>query len=94
MQHFPTSPDPGGLLCVGSNLIAKKLVLKGNFMKKSKALREKKEYRNVREMVEDIGEIFKGRVAYRYRVKPHDKEPVKVNYEVKCITNTRLSQIV
>ena len=39
------------------------------------------EFANVREMVEDIGERFCGKVAYRYRVKPHDKEVVKVNYE-------------
>ena len=50
-------------------------------MKKVKALRERKEYLNVREMVEDIGEIYKGRVAYRYRVKAFDKEPVKVTYD-------------
>ena len=48
---------------------------------KTKALREKKEYLNIREMVEDIGVIHAGKVAYRYRVKPHDKEPVKVTYD-------------
>ncbi len=48
---------------------------------KVKALREKKEYANIREMVEDIGELYRGRVAYRYRVKPHDKEAVKVTYD-------------
>ena len=50
-------------------------------MKKVKALREKREYLNIREMVEDIGERYNGRVAYRYRVKAHDKEAVKVTYE-------------
>ena len=48
---------------------------------KANALRAKKEYLNVREMVEDIGERFSGKVAYRYRVKPHDKEAVKVTYD-------------
>ena len=48
---------------------------------KVKALREKREYANVREMVEDIGARFEGRPAYRYRVSPHDKEAVIVNYE-------------
>ncbi len=48
---------------------------------KVKVLRDKKEYLNIREMVEDIGEIYRGRVAYRYRVKPHDKEAVKVTYD-------------
>ena len=48
---------------------------------KDRVLRQKKEYANIREMVEDIGELYKGRVAYRYRVNPHDKEPVKVTYD-------------
>ena len=46
-----------------------------------KALHEKKEYTTIREMVEDIGKVFEGRVAYRYRKNPHDKEAIKVNYE-------------
>ena len=50
-------------------------------MKRVKPLRKKKEYLNIREMIEDIGEIYCGRVAYRYRVKPHDKEIVKVTYD-------------
>ncbi len=48
---------------------------------KAKALREKREFANIREMVEDIGERYQGKVAYRYRVKPHDKEAVKVTYD-------------
>ena len=48
---------------------------------KVKALHEKREFANVREMVEDIGARFEGRPAYRYRVNPHDKEAVVVNYE-------------
>ena len=48
---------------------------------KTKALREKREFLNIREMVEDIGDRFSGKVAYRYRVKPHDKEAVKVTYD-------------
>ena len=48
---------------------------------KTKALREKREYLNIREMVEDIGDRFKGQVAYRYRIKPHDKEAIKVTYD-------------
>ena len=50
-------------------------------MKKAKPIREKREFRDIRDMVEFIGETYKGRVAYRYRVKPHDKEPVKVTYD-------------
>ena len=48
---------------------------------KVKALHEKKEYTTIREMVEDIGERYDGKVAYRYRKNPHDKEPICVNYE-------------
>ena len=48
---------------------------------KDRALREKKEYFNMREMVEDIGTIHAGKVAYRYRLNPHDKEPQKVTYD-------------
>ena len=47
---------------------------------KVKALREKREYLNIREMVEDIGDRYNGKVAYRYRIKPHDKEAVTVTY--------------
>ena len=54
---------------------------KGNFYMKAKALREKREFLNIREMVEDIGERYQGKVAYRYRNKPHDKEAVKVTYD-------------
>ena len=53
---------------------------KVNFMK-ANALRAKKEYLNIREMVEDIGSIYEGRPAYRYRVKAHDKEAVVVTYD-------------
>ena len=48
---------------------------------KANALRAKKEYLNIREMVEDIGKIYEGRPAYRYRVKPHDKEAIVVTYD-------------
>ena len=47
---------------------------------KVKPLRAKREYLNIREMIEDVGVIYDGRVAYRYRVKPHDKEAVTVTY--------------
>ena len=48
---------------------------------KATPLREKREFRDIRAMVEDIGERFEGKVAYRYRLKPHDAEPVKVTYD-------------
>ena len=47
---------------------------------KATALREKREYLNIREAVEDFARIYDGRVAYRYRVKPHDKEVITVTY--------------
>ncbi|MBQ7356990.1 MAG: acyl--CoA ligase [Clostridia bacterium] len=46
-----------------------------------KPLHEKREFSTVREMIEDVGERFAGKVAFRYRNNPHDKEPVCVNYE-------------
>ena len=49
---------------------------------KDRALREKKEFQNIREMVEYIGETFSGKPAYRYRNNPHDKEMVIVNYDL------------
>ncbi len=48
---------------------------------KVKALRAKKEFTNIRHMVEEIGTMYEGRVAFRYRVTPRDKEPTIVNYE-------------
>lgn len=50
-------------------------------MKKAQALREKREFLNIREMVEFIGDEYKGKVAYRYRIKAHDKEAIKVTYD-------------
>ncbi len=48
---------------------------------KVKVLHEKREYVNIREMIEDIGDRYNGKVAYRYRKNPHDAEAIKVNYE-------------
>ena len=48
---------------------------------KDRILREKKEYSNIREMVEDIGKLYHGKPAYRYRLNPHDKEPQVVTYD-------------
>ncbi len=47
-----------------------------------RALREKKEFLNIREMVEYIGDAYCGKPAYRYRNNPHDKEMVIINYEL------------
>ncbi len=79
-RHFPTSPDPGGL---PFSLSLREVIKKERHFKKMKVkpLHEKKEYSSIREMVEDIGEIHRGKVAFRYRVNPHDKEAVCVKYE-------------
>ena len=45
-----------------------------------KPIHEKKVYLNVREAIEDIGEIYAGMPAYAYRIKPHDKEIQKKTY--------------
>ena len=64
---------------------------------KVKALHEKIEYTNIREMVEDIGEKFSGKPAYRFRLNPHDKEAVVVTYDklresIRAITTELLAK--
>ena len=62
-------------------VIYREIRLKGFlFNMKALPLREKKEYTSIREAVEDFAVVYDGRVAYRYRVKPHDKEVVTVTY--------------
>ena len=48
--------------------------------KKVRALHEKREFIDVREMVEFVGEEFKDRIAFKFRKKPHDKEPISISY--------------
>ncbi len=48
--------------------------------KKIRALHEKKEFIDVREMVEFVGDEFKDRIAFKFRKNPHDKEPVAISY--------------
>lgn len=80
LRHFPTSPDPGGLLrCVFSCF--GKESLRKEYKMKIKILHEKREYLNVRDAIEGFGDMYNGKVAFRYRVNPHDKEPVIVKYE-------------
>ena len=50
-------------------------------MKKKQPIHEKREYSSIREVIEDLGEIYKGRGAYCYRIKPSDKEIQKKSYE-------------
>ena len=48
---------------------------------KDQIFHEKKEYRDIREIVEDVGEIYKERTVYSFKKKPSDKETVKISYE-------------
>ena len=47
---------------------------------KDKILHEKVEYKNVREMIESVGDLYADRVAYRFRLNPHDKESTAKTY--------------
>ena len=46
-----------------------------------KPIHEKKEYLNIREVIEDIGNLYSDKVAYSYRIKPNDKEIQKKTYD-------------
>ena len=50
-------------------------------MKQEKKIRERVDYRDVREMIEDIGDRFFGHGAYSYRLEPRDKEIITKSYE-------------
>ena len=45
-----------------------------------KPIHEKKLYHDIREVVEDIADLYKDKTAYSYRIKPHDKEVCKKSY--------------
>ena len=47
---------------------------------KDRILREKVEYKNIREMVEAIGDLYGDNVAYRFKLNPHDKECATRSY--------------
>ncbi len=49
-------------------------------MKPEKKIRERVDYRDIREMVEDIGERWADRYAYSFRINPRDKEVVRKTY--------------
>ena len=49
-------------------------------MKPEKKIRERVDYRDVREMVEDIGERWADRYAYSFRINPRDKDVVRKTY--------------
>ena len=47
-----------------------------------KPIHEKKVYQTVRDVIEDIGDIYNGKNAYSYRIKPRDKEIITKTYSV------------
>ena len=47
-----------------------------------KPIHEKKVYQTVRDVIEDIGDIYNGKNAYSYRIKPRDKEIITKTYNV------------
>jgi len=49
-------------------------------MKPEKKIRERVDYTDIRDMVEDIGTRWADRIAYSYRINPRDKEIVKKSY--------------
>lgn len=48
---------------------------------KNTKLREKIEFDNVKDLVEKVGDMYKGDYVYTYRINPRDKDIVKVKYE-------------
>ena len=50
-------------------------------MKIKQPIHPKREYSNIREVIEHIGDIYHGKVAYSYRIKPSDKEIIEKKYD-------------
>ena len=49
-------------------------------MKKDLPLREKIEFANVKEMIRECAKMYGDRIAYSYRIKPHDEKAVTKTY--------------
>ena len=49
-------------------------------MKKDLPLREKIEFPNVKEMIRECAKMYGDRIAYSYRIKPHDEKAVTKSY--------------
>ena len=50
-------------------------------MNKKHALHEKREFENVRALIEWVGDFYAERTAYSFRTNPHDKEVTKVSFK-------------
>ena len=66
-------------------------------MKVKQPIHPKHEYSNIREVIEHIGDIYHGKVAYSYRIKPSDKEIIEKKYEelrdeVRALTTEFISR--
>ena len=49
-------------------------------MKKNLPLREKIEFPNIKEMIRECAKMYGDRIAYSYRIKPHDEKAVTKTY--------------
>ena len=64
---------------------------------KNLKLHEKMEFDNVRTLIERTAEMYPDRIAYSFRVKPHDKESVKISFpelrdEVRALASEMISR--
>ena len=64
---------------------------------KNQVLHQKQEFKNMRDLVERAGEMYKDRIAYSFRKNPHDKEIVKVGFsemrdDVRALSSELLSR--
>ena len=62
-----------------------------------KPIHEKKVYQTVRDVIEDIGDIYNGKNAYSYRIKPRDKEVITKTFDqlrddVRALTTELLAR--
>lgn len=64
---------------------------------KNQVLHQKQEFKNMRDLVERAGEMYGERVAYSFRLNPHDKDIVKVTFselrdEIRALASEWLSR--
>jgi long-subunit acyl-CoA synthetase (AMP-forming) len=64
---------------------------------KKHILHEKQEFKNMRDLVERAAEMYGEKIAYSFKVNPHDKETVKVSFvqlrdEVRALASEWLAR--